>query len=214
MGGHNGHHRRKTLGPAGPQGRIGQGGGQLANHRLGHQALAALVPLQAGGERCEQPPADPLHRHRQAQGLGDRQAPGASGMGGIHDHRHTGRHRCLDALVQQGLDFPPGTLHGGVAKQLAAHHIRRKSHGTAEFGQHPGQSGLTAGGRADQQVAAQGRWRRSGRRAGHGHSVAGWGVPLQGSTSERAKESPCFQRDPPGSVAISQQERQNNRPRC
>jgi hypothetical protein len=44
VGGHHRHHRRKALRPGWPEHRIGQGGGHLADHRLGHQALAGLVP--------------------------------------------------------------------------------------------------------------------------------------------------------------------------
>jgi hypothetical protein len=51
----------------------------------------------------------------------------------------------------------PGALHGGIAKELTSHHIGGEHHGTGELGQHAGQGGLAAGGRTDQQVAAQGR---------------------------------------------------------
>jgi hypothetical protein len=44
---------------------------------------------------------------------------------------------------------------GRIAKQVVAHHVGGEHHGAGEAGQHPGQGGLAAGGRADQQVAAQ-----------------------------------------------------------
>jgi len=74
--------------------------------------------------------------------------------------------------VQQGFDVAPGALHRRVTKELAAHHVGGEHHGTGEFSEHAGQGGLAAGGRADQQVAAQGRWRGRDWWAGHGHSVA------------------------------------------
>jgi hypothetical protein len=172
VGGHHRHHCREALGPGGAKGRIGQGGRHLADHRLGHQALAGLVPLQAGGKRRVEPPADPLHRCGQAQGLGDRQPPGPAGVGGIQDHRRASGHGLAEALVQQGFNVTPGALHGRVTKELAAHHIGGEHHRTGELGQHPGQGGLAAGGRADQQMAAQGRWQGRNRRTGHGRSVA------------------------------------------
>ena len=49
MAGHHSAERRKALRPAGPEMRIGQGGGHLLDHRLRHPTLAPAVPLQAGG---------------------------------------------------------------------------------------------------------------------------------------------------------------------
>ena len=93
-------------------------------------------------------------------------------MGGIKNHRRAGGHGLAEALVQQGLDVAPGALHGRVTKELGAHHIGGEHHGADELGQHSGQGGLAAGWRADQQVAAQGRWNGRDRRAGHGRSLA------------------------------------------
>jgi hypothetical protein len=54
-------------------------------------------------------------------------------VGGIDDHRHAGRHRLADALVQQGLDVAPGALHSRIAKEIAAHHIGGEHHRTGEL---------------------------------------------------------------------------------
>jgi len=93
-------------------------------------------------------------------------------MGGTEDHWDAGGHGIPEALVQQGLDVAPGPLHRGIAKELLAHHIGGEHHGTGELGQHAGQGCLAAGGRADQQVAAQGRWQGHGRESGKDRSLA------------------------------------------
>ena len=161
VGGHQGHHGGEALGPAGADMRIGQGRRQFLDHRLGHQALAVLVPLQAGGQGGEQPPADPLHRRRQRQRLGEGQPPGPPGMGGIDDHRTAVGHGRPDPLVQQLLDRAPRPLHRHIAEHLGADHIGGEHHrlrftGGGEQGrQGPGQGGLATGRRADQEVAAQ-----------------------------------------------------------
>ncbi len=161
VGGRQRHNGRKALSPAGPEVRIGQGRRHLLDHRLGHQPLAALVPLQAGGQGGEQPPADPLHRRRQRQRLGEGQPPGPPGMGRIDDHRLASGHGRPDPLVQQLLNGTPGPLHRRIAEHLGADRIGGEHHrgwltGRAEQGrQGPGQGGLAAGRRADQEVAAQ-----------------------------------------------------------
>ena len=166
MAGHHRAERRKALRPAGPHMGIGQGGRHLLDHGLGHLTLAPAVPRQAGGQGGVEPPADPLHRRRQQQGLGDAQAPGAAGLGGIDDRRNAGRHRLDQPLLQPLLDVDPGPLHGRIAKHLGAdriggeHQGRRFTGGGEQGRQGSGQGGLTAGWRADQQMAAQ--WRRGG----------------------------------------------------
>ena len=99
------------------------------------------------------------------QRLGDRQPPGAAGVGGIHDHRNAGGHRLLNALVQPLLDVHPRALNGGIAEHvgpngIGGEHLRRRFTRGGEQGcQGLGQGGLAAGGLADQQVAAQRRHR-------------------------------------------------------
>ena len=165
LGGNHGDQGRESLGPAGAKDRIGQGSIHLADHRFWHQAPAILIPLQAGGQGCVEPPADPFHRSWQGQGLGDRQAPGPAGMGGIDDHRDAGGHGLADAVVQLGFDVAPGALNGGIAKQVTAHHIGGEYDRASELCQHRRQGGFAAGGGTDQQVAAQG--------GGHHCRVAG-----------------------------------------
>ena len=131
--------------------------------RLRHLAFAMAVPLQAGGQRGVEPPADPLHRRRQQQGLGEGQAPGPAGMGGIDDHRNPRGDGLDQPLLEALLDVNPGALHGRIAKDLGPdriggeHQGRRFSSGGEQGRQGSGQGGLAAGRRADQQMAAQRR---------------------------------------------------------
>jgi hypothetical protein len=82
----------------------------------GHQALAGLIPLQAGGQGRVEPPTDPLHRCGETQDLGDRQTPGPAGMGGIKDHRRASRGRHL--VLPAALAPEPGSLgHGSPASR-------------------------------------------------------------------------------------------------
>jgi hypothetical protein len=162
MGGLHRHHRGKALRPPRPEGLIRQAGGHAPDHRRGHGPLPLGVPAQARAQRCEEPPADPLHRPRQRQVLGDRQPPGPLGVGGIHDHRHAGRHRTDQPLMQPLLDRRPGALHRRIAEHLSAdriggeHHRRLPLRPCKQRGEGQGGGGLAAGGRADQQVTAQG----------------------------------------------------------
>jgi len=123
-----------------------------------------------------EPPADPLQRRRQRQRLGEGQTPGPAGMGGIDDHRNPRGDGLNQPLLQALLDVDPGPLHGRIAKDLGAdriggeHQGRRFTGGGEQRRQGPGQGGLTAGGRADQQMAAQRR--RGG--GGQGGLKAGW----------------------------------------
>ena len=172
VGGNDAAECRKSLRPAGSEVGIGQCRGHLLDHRDRHRPLASGVPLEAGGQGGEQPPADPLHRPGQLQGLGEGQPPGPAGVGGVDDHGNALLHRGDQALLQRLLDVPPGALHGGIAEHFGAERIGREDQGrrlprTAEQGrQRVGEGRLAAGGGADQQVAAQG-----------GHAGGGAGDP-------------------------------------
>jgi hypothetical protein len=113
-----------------------------------------------------------------ASALGDRQPPGAAGVGGIDDHRDASGHRFLDALVQPLLDIHPGALHRGIPENFGTDHVggeqhRRRLSGVAEQGrQGAGEGGFAAGGLADQQVAAQ--------RGTHGALQAARGITTRG----------------------------------
>ena len=173
MGRHHSADRRKALRPARPEMGISKGSGHLLDHRHRHGPLAPAVPLQGGGQIGVEPPANPLHGCWQRKSLGDRQAPGAAGMGGINDHRSASDHGLLDALVQALLDIHPGALHCCITKHFSADHVGGKHQrwgltGASEQGrQCLCQRGFAAGGLADQQVAAQGHHRGRGNRGFH-----------------------------------------------
>ena len=54
------------------RGRLQQLGTLPLDHYIGDRVAALLIPLQAEMLRGVEPPADPLHRYRQGQRLGDR----------------------------------------------------------------------------------------------------------------------------------------------
>ena len=144
----------------------------LVDHRLGHGPITPQRPGLALLQGCGEPPANPLHRLGQLQLLGVKEPPRPAGVGGIDDHRPTGRHRGLQALQQHGADFIPGALDASIAKQLRSDHIGGEHQARAAIGpleqgrQLVRQGGFATAGRANQQVAAQGS-------AGHG-SILQW----------------------------------------
>jgi len=60
--------------------------------------------------------------------------------------------------MQQGFDFNPWPLHGRITKQLITKLIGGEHHSSRELGQRQRQGGFATGRRADQKVAAEGRW--------------------------------------------------------
>ena len=157
MGRHHSAEGRKALRPAGSDMGIGQGGSHLLDHGLGHLALAVAVPLQADGQGGVKPPADPLHRRWQPQGLGEGQAPGTAGMGGIDDHRDAGRNRLDQPLLQALLDVDPGALHGRISEHFGADRIGGEHQGRRFTG--GGEQGRRSAGGS----AAAPRWRAARR---------------------------------------------------
>ena len=100
----------KPLPPLRCTGGLEQLGAVLFDDRFSDGVLALAVPLQA--EVCGgiEPPAHPLHRDGEIEGLGDRQPVLASGVGGIEHHRLSGLQRSPQPLTDARLDCSPGAV--------------------------------------------------------------------------------------------------------
>jgi len=95
-------------------------GTMLGNHLIWHRMLASLVPLPAQVSRCIKPPANPLHRLRQRQGLGDGQPKVSFYITGFHNRCGTCAEGLTKLAVNDGFYFRPGAAVVGVAIELIA----------------------------------------------------------------------------------------------
>ena len=87
-----------------------QCGMEARDHLIRHLTTAALIPMQACFQRCLQPPAAPDHRLAWFKRMDQPSTPAWSCMGGVHDHAALVLDCCVDALVQQSLQFWPWAL--------------------------------------------------------------------------------------------------------
>ena len=104
------HHRRKPFPPLRRTGGLQQLGAVLLDHRFSDGVLSLAVPLQAEVSGGIEPPAHPLHRQGEVEGLGDRQPVLASGVGGIEDNRLSGLQRSPQPLTDACLNRSPGGI--------------------------------------------------------------------------------------------------------
>ena len=92
----------------------------LSNHPIWHRMLALLIPLPAQANRCIKPPANPLHRLRQRQGLGDGQPKVSFDITGFHNRCRTFAEGLTELAVNGGFYFRPWSAVVGVAIELVA----------------------------------------------------------------------------------------------
>ena len=154
------HHQGKGLLPV----RCGTGlqevGAVLVDNQLRHRVGAAEIPVQALGQRRIQPPAHPLHRHRQHQGLGDRQPERPFDVAGIEDHGFAAGEGQAELPVDLRFHLRPAAQYAGIAIELLTNRgAGDDPHGglirpLQVAGQDPRCGALAAGRRADQQVEA------------------------------------------------------------
>ena len=114
------HHQSETLLALRHLGGLQQLGAVLADHRLRQLMTALLVPGQALLNRGIEPPADPLHRHRQQQRLGDGEAKGTARVTGLEDHRVAHRDRRQQLLLDHRLHVRPAPEDAAIAIELPA----------------------------------------------------------------------------------------------
>lgn len=144
--------------------RLEQLGAMATDDGLWHRPLPLIVPGEALLEGSIEPPADPLNRCREVEGLGDGEAKGTADVTGLEDDGGPLVDGIFQLLLDHGFYLLPVAEAGGIAIELLADvgagdvaNLRRM--GLEEKGLVEESCGgaFAAAGGTDEEMKAQGR---------------------------------------------------------